>query len=132
LDQGALIQCLKEKTIAGAGLDVFALEPLEKDSPLKELENVIEYALHLTNEGEPIRPEQLPPKILGKTDASGNMVWNKTYGGEFTDRPFSLGKTEDGGYALTGFTHSYYTGTNVIWLIKRILWATLRMLSSTA
>jgi PAS domain S-box-containing protein len=36
---------------------------------VRELENVIEYALHLTDEGEPIRPEQLPPKILDKTDA---------------------------------------------------------------
>jgi D-3-phosphoglycerate dehydrogenase len=32
---------LKEKRIAGAGLDVFAKEPPEKDNPLKELENVI-------------------------------------------------------------------------------------------
>jgi PAS domain S-box-containing protein len=33
---------------------------------VRELENVIEYALHLTNEGEPIRPEQLPPKLTSK------------------------------------------------------------------
>ncbi len=41
LDETALIQCLKEKKIAGAGLDVFAQEPLEKDNPLKQLDNVI-------------------------------------------------------------------------------------------
>lgn len=41
LDQDALIVCLKEKRIAGAGLDVFTPEPLEKDSPLKELDNLI-------------------------------------------------------------------------------------------
>jgi len=41
LDEQALIQCLKEKKIAGAGLDVFAQEPLEKDNLLKELDNVI-------------------------------------------------------------------------------------------
>jgi D-3-phosphoglycerate dehydrogenase len=41
LDETALIQCLKEKRIAGAGLDVFAQEPLEKDNPLKEFDNVI-------------------------------------------------------------------------------------------
>jgi D-3-phosphoglycerate dehydrogenase len=41
LDETALIQCLKEKRIGGAGLDVFAQEPLEKDNPLKELDNVI-------------------------------------------------------------------------------------------
>jgi D-3-phosphoglycerate dehydrogenase len=41
LDEEALIQCLREKRIAGAGLDVFAQEPLEKESPLKGLDNVI-------------------------------------------------------------------------------------------
>lgn len=41
LDEAALVQCLKERRIAGAGLDVFAQEPLEKDNPLKDLDNVI-------------------------------------------------------------------------------------------
>ncbi|MGD6805168.1 D-2-hydroxyacid dehydrogenase [Rossellomorea vietnamensis] len=36
-----LIQALNAKEIAGAGLDVFETEPLEKDSPLWEMENVI-------------------------------------------------------------------------------------------
>jgi PAS domain S-box-containing protein len=37
---------------------------------VRELENTIEYALHLTNEGEPIRPQQLPPRIAGATSVS--------------------------------------------------------------
>ena len=41
IDEPALIQYLKEKGIAGAGLDVFAQEPPEKNNPLKELDNVI-------------------------------------------------------------------------------------------
>ncbi len=41
LDETALVRCLKEGKIAGAGLDVFAQEPLEKNHPLKELDNVI-------------------------------------------------------------------------------------------
>ena len=41
LDEEALIKFLRDKKIAGAGLDVFAQEPLEKDSPLKALDNVI-------------------------------------------------------------------------------------------
>jgi D-3-phosphoglycerate dehydrogenase len=41
IDEAALIQCLREKRIAGAGLDVFAQEPPEKENPLKELDNVI-------------------------------------------------------------------------------------------
>lgn len=41
LDEAALVKCLRERRIAGAGLDVFAQEPLEKENPLKGLENVI-------------------------------------------------------------------------------------------
>jgi len=41
LDEEALIQYLREKRIGGAGLDVFAQEPLEKGNPLKKLVNVI-------------------------------------------------------------------------------------------
>jgi PAS domain S-box-containing protein len=37
---------------------------------VREMENVIEYALHLTDEGNPIRPEQLPPKILAASKAT--------------------------------------------------------------
>ncbi|MBM4276387.1 MAG: hydroxyacid dehydrogenase [Deltaproteobacteria bacterium] len=41
LDEEALVQCLKEKRIAGAGLDVFSQEPLEKEHPLKTMDHVI-------------------------------------------------------------------------------------------
>lgn len=41
IDEKALIHALKEKKIAGAGLDVVEEEPLQKDNPLCELENVI-------------------------------------------------------------------------------------------
>lgn len=37
---------------------------------VREMENVIEYALHLTDEGRPIRPEQLPPKLLTNKESS--------------------------------------------------------------
>jgi phosphoglycerate dehydrogenase-like enzyme len=41
IDQPALVQALRERRIAGAGLDVFAVEPLPPDDPLFELDNVI-------------------------------------------------------------------------------------------
>ncbi|MCX6050452.1 MAG: D-2-hydroxyacid dehydrogenase [Chloroflexi bacterium] len=41
IDEAALIRALQEKWIAGAGLDVFANEPLPADSPLWAMENVI-------------------------------------------------------------------------------------------
>lgn len=37
---------------------------------VREMENAIEYALHLTDEGSPIRPGQLPPKLLAETEPS--------------------------------------------------------------
>jgi phosphoglycerate dehydrogenase-like enzyme len=39
--EAALIEALKARTIAGAGLDVFEREPLPADSPLYDMENVI-------------------------------------------------------------------------------------------
>ncbi len=39
---------------------------------VREMENVIEYTLHLTDEGKAIQPEQLPPKLLAKTDDPWN------------------------------------------------------------
>jgi phosphoglycerate dehydrogenase-like enzyme len=41
IDEAALVKALKEKKIAGAGLDVFEKEPLPLNSPLLELENVV-------------------------------------------------------------------------------------------
>ena len=41
LDEGALIEGLRSGRIAGAGLDVTAVEPLPADSPLWDMENVI-------------------------------------------------------------------------------------------
>ena len=41
IDEDALIEALRERRIAGAALDVFAIEPLPQDSPLWELPNVL-------------------------------------------------------------------------------------------
>jgi phosphoglycerate dehydrogenase-like enzyme len=41
VDETALIEALKKKTIAGAGLDVFENEPLPMNSPLIELQDVV-------------------------------------------------------------------------------------------
>ncbi|HMC87572.1 MAG TPA: NAD(P)-dependent oxidoreductase, partial [Chitinophagaceae bacterium] len=41
IDEPALIEALKTGRLAGAGLDVFAHEPLEKESPLRLLNNVL-------------------------------------------------------------------------------------------
>ena len=55
---------------------------------------------------------------LVKTDAFGNMEWNRTYGGTDYDLAGSLVVTSDGGYALAGFTSSFGVGGGDFWLIK--------------
>ena len=41
VDEAALIDCLRVKRIAGAGLDVFQHSPLTPDSPFWDLPNVV-------------------------------------------------------------------------------------------
>jgi phosphoglycerate dehydrogenase-like enzyme len=41
VDEIALVKVLKENAIAGAALDVFAAEPLPKNHPLVDLDNVV-------------------------------------------------------------------------------------------
>ncbi len=41
IDEAALVAALREKRIAGAGLDVFDTEPLPLDHPLRKLDNVV-------------------------------------------------------------------------------------------
>ena len=41
VDEAALVEALRERSIAGAGLDVFETEPLPLSHPLLELDNVI-------------------------------------------------------------------------------------------
>jgi len=55
---------------------------------------------------------------LIKTDANGNVEINKTYGGTGDDNAESLVQTSDGGYAITGITRSFGSGSGDAWLIK--------------
>lgn len=41
VDEQALIEALQAKRIGGAALDVFEIEPLPQDSPLKQIDNVL-------------------------------------------------------------------------------------------
>jgi len=41
VDEAALIKALREKWIAGAGLDVFEKEPIDPDNPLLKMDNVV-------------------------------------------------------------------------------------------
>jgi len=55
---------------------------------------------------------------LIKTDASGNIEWEQTYGGSGWDEAFSAQQTTDGGYIVAGYTSSYGAGMGDIYLVK--------------
>ena len=53
-----------------------------------------------------------------KLDKRGNLVWDKTFGGSENDEAHSIIQTDDGGYAVAGWTKSKGTGNSDIWIIK--------------
>ncbi|MDD5529350.1 MAG: T9SS type A sorting domain-containing protein [bacterium] len=55
---------------------------------------------------------------LIKTDASGDTLWTKTFGGSAQDRGYSVQETEDRGYIVTGWTASSGAGSYDLWLIR--------------
>ena len=61
-----------------------------------------------------------------KTDVNGNILWDKTYGGDGNDQLYSIQQTIDGGYILGGWSQSGISGDKTqanqggsdFWVIK--------------
>ncbi|MBI4647009.1 MAG: hypothetical protein HY738_10575 [Bacteroidia bacterium] len=55
---------------------------------------------------------------LIKTDANGDTLWTKTFGGSNSDEGYSVQQTYDNGYIMVGSTYSFGTGSKDVYLIK--------------
>lgn len=62
--------------------------------------------------------EGLEDLWLAKTNASGDTLWTKTFGGSEADRGDCVRQTTDGGYIVTGYTQSFGAGSDDLWIIK--------------
>jgi hypothetical protein len=55
---------------------------------------------------------------LVKTDANGDTLWTRTYGGVLADVGCSVQQTADSGYVIAGYTYSFGAGGRDAYLIK--------------
>jgi hypothetical protein len=55
---------------------------------------------------------------LVRTDSSGGMLWNQTYGGTGSDVGMSLVQSIDGGFAMTGPTTSFGAGGTDVYFVE--------------
>ena len=53
-----------------------------------------------------------------KLDEEGEIIWEKTYGGEYNDELHSIQQTRDGGYIVAGWTSSKGAGGRDFWVLK--------------
>jgi phosphoglycerate dehydrogenase-like enzyme len=80
VDEAALIECLKTKRIAGAGLDVFQNAPLKPDSPFWDLPNVYispqigGYFIGYEEHAMPLLMENMGLFLAGRVKEMQNVV----------------------------------------------------------
>jgi len=55
---------------------------------------------------------------LVRTDADGDSLWSRTFGGREADKCYSVIQTADGGFALAGNTESFGSGGGDFWLVR--------------
>jgi len=53
-----------------------------------------------------------------KVDLNGNLLWERTVGGEGFDMPTCITSSNDGGHLVGGFTFSFGSGKRDFWLFK--------------
>jgi len=96
------------KTYGGKGADV-------GESMIQSSESGYVITGYSTSFGTKITDNDV---YLVKTDASGNMQWNKTYGGPSSEVGSSVVQSSDGGYVIVGYTSSFGAGLGDVYLVN--------------
>ena len=78
---------------------------------IRELENVIEYAIHLTDDGEPIREQKLPPNLLKKKDEQ-----------HFTKQFISVNEFTKSSILALAVNHSEKKIAQILGISRKNLW----------
>jgi len=68
-----------------------------------------------SSEGFPTENKNL---LLVRTDANGDTLWTRTFGGPYSDEGSSVSCTADGGFIVAGSTRSFGYGGSDVYLIK--------------
>jgi len=53
-----------------------------------------------------------------KLNSKGHLEWQKTFGGEYDDAAYSIHQTTDGGYIVAGWTKSFGSGGEDVYILK--------------
>jgi hypothetical protein len=86
------------------------------------------YSIQQVNDNGYIVAGGMHDAWLIKTNADGNKLWDKTFGGAEDDVAYSAQQAIEGGYIITGETLSYGSGGKDVWLVNtdssgNILWS---------
>jgi glyoxylate reductase len=95
IDENALAHALKENWIAGAALDVYEMEPLPADSPLRDpaIEDRCRLLPHFASAARITRLSSDPDKGMAGRCVQGLLdVLEGNYGGDITKMPYVVNK----------------------------------------
>ena len=95
IDENALAHALKENWIAGAALDVYEMEPLPADSPLRDpaIEDRCHLLPHFASAARITRLSSDPDKGMAGRCVQGLLdVLEGNYGGDITKMPYVVNK----------------------------------------
>lgn len=114
----------------GRGIDIFLIKTDSNGdtlwtSTIGGIDDDLSYAAQTTNDGGYIICGGTQSFGAGdhdvyliKTDANGNVLWTKTFGGTYNDYGMSVQQTSDSGYVIGGCTYSFGIGFVDVYLIK--------------